>query len=208
MNQLRRLFAAAMAAGMLAFAPPAMAQEDAQNDASAEHLDVFEADSRVDDGIADDGEATADTATPAADEPAAEEVVVDDPDAAMADIVLEETRSPWSTGLVMSITAMCIGGFSAVLGIWIDRDQSRPKVFAYSMSFLILCALVVGVTQAYLDEVDRIEKDADLERMLDMTFEIAHASGDPELIALVEASAGVRSDDDEQGDAPADEPAE
>jgi hypothetical protein len=62
----------------------------------------------------------------------------------------------------MSITAMCIGGFSAVLGIWVDRDKTRPRVFAVSMSFLILCALVVGVSQSYLDEVERIEKDQDL----------------------------------------------
>ena len=205
MDQIRRLFAAAMAAGMLALAPSAMAQEDAHNHASAEQLDVFETDASDHDGIADDDDATADTGSPAAAEPAAEEAVVDDPDAAMADVELEETRSPWSTGLVMSITAMCIGGFSAVLGIWVDRDKTRPKVFAYSMSFLILCALVVGVTQAYLDEVDRIEKDADLERMLDMTFEIAQSTGDPDLIALVEASTGGNVDSDDQGDAPSDE---
>jgi hypothetical protein len=186
---------------MLAFAPPALAQEHAQVDGPAEQHEAFDLD-----GIADGGDKAADTSAPADAEPAADEAVVDDPDAAMADVELEETHSPWSTGLITSITAMCIGGFSAVLGIWVDRDQSRPKVFAFSMSFLIMCALVVGVAQSYLDEVDRIEKDGDLERMLDMTFEIAHASGDPALIALVEESAGMKMDDDE--DAPTDEPAE
>jgi MFS family permease len=201
MNHLRQLFAAALAAGMLAFAPPALAQDHAQVDGPAEQHEAVGLD-----GIADGGDEAADTSAPSDAEPAAEEALVDDPDAAMADVELEETRSPWSTGLIMSITAMCIGGFSAVLGIWVDRDQSRPKVFAFSMSFLIMCALVVGVAQSYLDEVDRIEKDGDLERMLDMTFEIAHASGDPALIALVEETAGAKTDADD--DAPTDEPAE
>ena len=111
MNHLRQLFAAALAAGMLAFAPPTLAQDHAQVDGPAEQHEAVGLD-----GIADGGDEAADTSAPSDAEPAAEEAVVDDPDAAMADIELEETRSPWSTGLIMSITAMCIGGFSAVLG--------------------------------------------------------------------------------------------
>lgn len=114
--------------------------------------------------------------------------------AAIEAVELETERSPWTRGLIMSVAAMCIGGFSALLGIWVDRDVARPRVFAASMSVLILCALVVGVAQAYLDQMDRIEKDQDLERMLDMTYEIAVASGDPELIALVEESTGMTLD--------------
>jgi hypothetical protein len=183
MNRLRQLLAAAMAASMLAFAPPSFAQDGASTDEAAEQVD-----------------ATTDVAAGAADTGAPAE---DDPDAAMADAEIEETPSPWSGGLMMSITAMCIGGFSAVLGIWVDRDTSRPTIFAYSMSFLILCALVVGVAQGYLDEVEGIKKDQDLERMLDMTYEIAKSSGDPALIALVEESSGVKIELEE---APAEEP--
>jgi len=172
-----------MAASMLAFAPPSFAQDGASTDEAAEQVD-----------------ATTDVAAGAADTGAPAE---DDPDAAMADAEIEETPSPWSGGLMMSITAMCIGGFSAVLGIWVDRDTSRPTIFAYSMSFLILCALVVGVAQGYLDEVEGIKKDQDLERMLDMTYEIAKSSGDPALIALVEESSGVKIELEE---APAEEP--
>lgn len=209
MNRLRQLLAAALAAGLLAFAPSSFAQDGPSTDEVAE---------QVADGHAATDEASgggdADTGAP----------VEDDPDAAMADAQIDETPSPWSGGLIMSITAMCIGGFSAVLGIWVDRDKSRPTIFAYSMSFLILCALVVGVAQGYLDEVEGIQKDQDLERMLDMTYEIAKTSGDPGLIALVEQSSGVKieveevpaeeppvqgGDDDAAGDAPDDnEPAQ
>jgi len=206
MNRLRQLFAAALAAGMLAFAPPTLAQDDAPADDAAEQVDAGDDAAAAEDGATDEagdatgeeaaGDEAADTGAPAAD----------DPDAAMADAEVEETPSPWSGGLMMSITAMCIGGFSAVLGIWVDRDTSRPTVFAYSMSFLILCALTVGVAQAYLDEVDGIKKDQDLERMLDMTFEIAKSSGDPELIALVEESSGVKIEVEPAPAPPAEEP--
>ena len=138
-------------------------------------------------------------AADASDEEAAGDAVAEvapevDDAGAIESVELEAERSPWTGGLMMSIAAMCIGGFSALLGIWIDRDVSRPRIFAASMSVLIFCALVVGVAQAYLDQMDRIEKDQDLERMLDMTYEIAVASGDPELIALVEQSTGVALD--------------
>ncbi len=204
MKRLRQIFAAALAAGMLAFAPPSMAQDDAPSaDAPSEEAGTDEGsddEATTDEADADAGE---DGASEAADTGAS-----DDPDAAMEDIEIEETPSPWSSGLMMSIAAMCIGGFSAVLGIWVDRDTSRPTVFAYSMSFLILCALAVGVAQAYLDEVDGIQKDQDLERMLDMTYEIAVASGDPELIKLVEESSGVKLDVPvaEPAEEPAEEP--
>jgi hypothetical protein len=178
---------------MVAFAPPSLAQDDAPAEPAAEQVDGT-----------DDTEATEAEADPAVEEATDTGLAAaDDPDAAMEDVVLEEEPSPWSGGLMMSIAAMCIGGFSAVLGIWVDRDTSRPTVFAYSMSFLILCALVVGVAQSYLDEVDGIKKDQDLERMLDMTYEIAVASGDPELIKLVEKTSGVKIDLPE----PAPEPA-
>jgi len=189
MNRLRQLFAAALAAGLVALAPPSFAQDgDAGADPAAELVDGADADGA--EAATDEGTTATDpdAAVDAADDP------VEDVDAAIEDVELEETPSPWSNGLVMSITAMCIGGFSAVLGIWVDRDKTRPRVFAVSMSFLILCALVVGVAQSYLDEVERIEKDQDLERMLDMTYEIAVSSGNPELIKLVEESSGVSLD--------------
>ena len=98
-------------------------------------------------------------------------------------------ESPWSTGLMTSMAALSIGGFSAVLGIWVDRDKQRPVIFAFVMSILITAAITVGLTQSYLDAVSAIQQKEDLNRMLTMVNEIAEASGDQELADLVTAEA-------------------
>jgi MFS family permease len=203
MNRLRNLFAAVLAAAVFAYAPPSMAQMPS---------DALKSAATAADDVGAEGGEDAEAATPANPDEVTEEApavageapeadaaadAAADAEASIEDVALEEEPSPWTNGLIMSVAAMCIGGFSAVLGIWVDRDQSRPKVFAASMSFLIVCALVVGVAQGYLDQVDRMEKDQDLERMLDMTYEIAVASGDEALIKLVADSS------DEDMDAPA-----
>ncbi|MEL6348873.1 MAG: hypothetical protein AAFV53_37560 [Myxococcota bacterium] len=139
-----------------------------------------------------DGEPS-DTATPSeglpeagSDEPVEGEPVPDgDEDTAELAASLEGPESPWTTGLIMSTIALAIGGISAVLGIWVDRDQQRPIVFAVVMSVLIVAAVTVGMTQSYLDAVSAIEQKQDLRRMLTMVDEIAVASGDPELANIV-----------------------
>jgi len=103
---------------------------------------------------------------------------------------LEGPESPWSLGLIMSTCALAIGGISAVLGIWIDRDQQRPIAFAAVMSVLICAAVTVGMTQSYLDAVSAIEQKQDLKRMLGMVSEIAVASGNAELANIVQAESG------------------
>ena len=105
--------------------------------------------------------------------------------------VLEpETPSPWSVGLVTSTVALAIGGLSAVLGIWVHRDQKRPTVYAGAMSALIVSAVSVGLTQGYLDATGAIQNKLDLDRMLSMVNEIAVASGDPALAELVRSESG------------------
>lgn len=114
----------------------------------------------------------------------------DDSSEAEAAAEVEEAQSPWSTGLITSMAALIIGGFSAVLGIWVDRDKSRPVVFAVVMSILITTAIGVGATQSYLDAIDAIQQKEDLDRMLNMVGELASSSGDESLAALVKAEGG------------------
>ena len=180
MNRLRIFMATVLATATLAFAPASFADPAAQA-ADGPMVELLES------GAGDEGSEVATDATKGSE---VAEPSVDDA-AAIEAVELEEQRTPWTRGLMMSIAAMCIGGFSAMLGIWVDRDTERPRVFAASMSVLIFCALVVGVAQAYLDQLDRIEKYQDLERMLDMTYEIAVASGDQDLVELVEHSTGM-----------------
>ena len=118
----------------------------------------------------------------------------DDAPAAMADDAVDDTPddadaaapSPWSTGLLLSWAALIVGGGSAVIGIWVDRDKTRPVSFAYAMSVVISCAVVVGCAQGYIAAMDAIQKEQDLEWILDMTYEIAVSTVDPDLAALVE----------------------
>jgi hypothetical protein len=150
----------------------------------------------------EDGEA-ADTAAPASDE--------DDEAAALEEAEVEEEESPWRPGLIISFIALSIGGGSAVVGIWVDRDKTRPVSFAYAMSFLITCAVVVGLFQSYLDALGAIQKRKDLDRMLDMVYEIAVTSGDAELVALLEKESGEKIDlpaPPPEAEAPADDGAE
>jgi hypothetical protein len=111
------------------------------------------------------------------------------------EVALEGERppeSPFTWALIMSWTALGLGGGSAVLGIWVDRDRARPIIFAMALSVLILTAICVGGLQGYLDEEGAIETRADLERMLDMVEVIAAESGDPALTALVDANSKRR----------------
>ena len=129
-----------------------------------------------------------DGAPPEEDEATAEE------DGAAAEVLEEaapeEAESPWSTGMITSMSALLIGGFSAVLGIWVDRDKSRPLAFAVVMSILITTAIGVGATQSYLDAVSAIQQKEDLNRMLSMVGEIAESSGDESLAALLKSEGG------------------
>ncbi len=101
-------------------------------------------------------------------------------------------ESPITWGLLMSWSALAIGGGSAVLGIWVDRDKDRPVAFALAMSGLIGAAMFVGALQGYLDEVQAIETRANLERMIDMVEDIAASSGDPRLAELLKREGGAR----------------
>jgi hypothetical protein len=101
-------------------------------------------------------------------------------------------ESPITWGLLMSWSALAIGGGSAVLGIWVDRDKDRPVAFALAMSGLISAAMLVGALQGYLDEVQAIETRANLERMIDMVEDIAASSGDPRLAELLKREGGAR----------------
>lgn len=169
------------------------AAEEAVDGAADEAVDGTDAaeNACAEDGEADDGTATEDEEGAAADTAAPAE---DDDAAAAEEIELEQEESPWSPGLIISFIALSLGGGSAVLGIWVDRDKSRPVSFAYAMSFLITCAVVVGLFQGYLDALGAIQKKKDLNRMLDMVYEIAVTSGDKELIAILEEESGQKID--------------
>lgn len=186
MSRLRTFMSLLAAVLLLTTAGPAFAQDPPADEAAAEEAAGDDAAAAEGEAAPTEGEAAPADGEAAGDDAAAADEVSDE-DVAEAEAV----PSPWSTGLILSMSALIVGGGSAVLGIWVDRDKTRPVSFAYAMSFLITCAVLVGVSQSYLDAVAAIQQEQDMERMLDMTYEIAVSSGDPELIALVEKEAGV-----------------
>jgi hypothetical protein len=140
-------------------------------------------------------------AAPAADVPPAADAEAVDGEAAEEAEAGEEAEgepvpdevqeNPWEGGLFWSFIALLIGGVSAVLGIWVDRDKRRPVIFATVMSTLITIACVVGVAQGYLDEEKAIQQRADLKRMLKMVDEIARNTNDPALARILEDEGAV-----------------
>jgi hypothetical protein len=96
-------------------------------------------------------------------------------------------ESAWS-----SVAALSIGGISAILGLWVGRDTRRPAYFAAAMSLLVAVAVGVGIAQSVLDAEDAIQKEADLDRMVESVTEIAMATGDESLAKLIEDQLGMK----------------
>ena len=86
--------------------------------------------------------------------------------------------------------ALGTGGVASVLGMWIGRDKSQPKVFAVWMSLLIVAAVIVGVTQSHLGAKETLAKEADLQRIKDTIREIGSKSDNPELRRSLEQQFG------------------
>ncbi len=173
------------------WASPALAQ-DAPDDAVEVTDEAADDEAAGDEAAGDEAagdEATGEDAAAGEGEEPAEETVEEAGDD-LSGVVVEETESPWTPGLLTSLSALFIGGFSAVLGIWVDRDKTRPVAFAAIMSILITAAIGVGATQSYLDALGAIQQRQDLERMLSMVGEIAESSGDESLAALLRSEGG------------------
>ena len=89
-----------------------------------------------------------------------------------------------------SVLALAFGGLAAILGLWVGRDHARPLGFAFAMTTLISGAVLVGMVQSVLDAREALARQADLDRMVATVTEIAVASGDRDLAALIEAQTG------------------
>ena len=96
-------------------------------------------------------------------------------------------------GLIVAMTGVLVAGLAAVLGIWMERDQSKPPRYAYALSALILLATVVSVMQSYLDAKAGEKMEEDMARMLQRMDEIAANSDDPALQELIGAELAAQS---------------
>lgn len=101
---------------------------------------------------------------------------------------------------MITLAGLAVAGFSSLLGMWLERDASKPKKIAFALSFLILLATGVGMVQAMLDAEEQDKMQEDMARMLATLDKIASSSdvAIPELDNLVksELSAQSRSNPD------------
>ena len=81
-----------------------------------------------------------------------------------------------ATGLLIAMVGVLIAGLASVVGIWMERDPSRPKHWAFSLSALILLTTVVSMYQSYGDAVASEKMEEDLARMLAQLDRIASES--------------------------------
>jgi hypothetical protein len=93
-----------------------------------------------------------------------------------------------------------VAGFAAVLGIWLERDKTKPPRYAWWLSILIMLATFVGMFQTLADAKEGAKLEADMARMLATLDKIAQTS-DVEIPALNEfvkneVSAQARSNPD------------
>lgn len=100
-----------------------------------------------------------------------------------------------SIGLVITLAGLGVAGFSSLLGVWLERDDDKPKKIAIALSVLIVLATGVGMVQAMLDEQDKEKMEGDLARMLQTLDKIASSSdiAIPELDALVKSELSAQS---------------
>lgn len=99
------------------------------------------------------------------------------------------------TDLIITIVGLSVAGLAAVLGIWVERDKTKPPRYAYALSILILMATVVGMYQCYADAKQSEKLEADMARMLQMLDKIAADSEVPipELDSFVKTEIAAQS---------------
>ena len=90
-------------------------------------------------------------------------------------------------GLILTLIAVTVAGFAAIVGLWMERDQARPPRWAWSLSVLIVLTTVVTVaTSSYDSREDSRRESEGIERYKDLKEKselLADSNGRLELAA-------------------------
>lgn len=99
-------------------------------------------------------------------------------------------------GMVFALIALIVAGLASVLGIWMERDPTRPPRWAIGLSVLIIMATVVSIFQSVEDAKGAAKMEDDMARMLQTLDKLSSES--PELTAYLskEMEAQSRSNPD------------
>lgn len=85
--------------------------------------------------------------------------------------------------LLITEIGLVVAGMAAIIGIWVERDRSKPARYAIWLSALIALATSVGMFQCFDDHFDQKKVEEDLARVLASLDKIA-AESDVDLPAL------------------------
>ncbi len=85
--------------------------------------------------------------------------------------------SDLGTGLLIALTGLFIAGLASIVGIWMERDTSRPIKWAAILSALILLATGVSMFQSIDDAASSAKLEEDMARMLQQLDKISTADG-------------------------------
>lgn len=85
--------------------------------------------------------------------------------------------------LMITEIGLVVAGMAAIIGIWVERDRSKPPRYAIWLSALIALATSVGMFQCFDDHFDQKKVEEDLARVLASLDKIASES-DVDLPAL------------------------
>lgn len=98
-----------------------------------------------------------------------------------------------NVGLLVTLMAVFVAGLAAVLGIWMERDKTKPPRYAWALSALIVLATFVSLMQSYLDQREQDQLKEDMARLLATMDKLAFESDDPALKELVKSELTAQS---------------
>lgn len=77
-------------------------------------------------------------------------------------------------GLFFEELGLLLTAIAAIVGIWIDRDEERPRSFSVWLTVLVVMATFVGAVQAYSGFLNETKLKDDIARILQKIDKIAH----------------------------------
>lgn len=89
-------------------------------------------------------------------------------------------------GFVASALGLMATALSSLLGIWIDRDPSRPRRWAIALSFLVLVTQAVAIQELRSNAEESARLQEDMARILESLDQMAAQSEDDGLDTFVE----------------------
>jgi hypothetical protein len=100
------------------------------------------------------------------------------------------------TGLMLAIIGLVVAGLSSVLGIWMERDPSRPPRWAILLTALIVMATIVSLFQSTQDAQESAAMEEDMARMLQSLDRLSQGSPEVGQFLAKEMEAQKRANPD------------